>query len=209
PDALEQIRSDPEERLAYMFQFHRAGLLRVGPETKNIFNKIADFIRTITGTVSKWDQAGRLIDAIYDGKFSDPSVAHLVIDDMKNELISERVKRLTGPVGEAVSKLWTPTTERMLNTQIPALATLAGLYHRTPDNEDGNKLGFLQERQRRNGMFMNEVYKGLNGVGKEEGRQLVRELRDGNPTTERGKVLDGLFKKMWTYMDDAGVKRAI
>ena len=54
PEAQAQVRNDPEEAAAYMYQFWLAGPLRnkLGPETKTIFQKIKQLLREVAGLVS-------------------------------------------------------------------------------------------------------------------------------------------------------------
>jgi len=51
PEAIKQL-SDPEEALAYMFQFSQMGMLKIGPETKTIFQHIKALLRKVAALVS-------------------------------------------------------------------------------------------------------------------------------------------------------------
>jgi len=77
PAALEQLK-DPEERLAYMFQFAMTvvdgkPLLRIGPNTQTIFGKIARAIRNMFGVVTSLDKAEQLLIALHAGRLADTS----------------------------------------------------------------------------------------------------------------------------------------
>jgi hypothetical protein len=206
PDALKQL-DDPEERLAYMFQFHRAGLLRVGPETKNIFTKIADLIRKVMGVVSQWDRANGYMDAIYDGKFSDPSKAAQVIQDLKLETFGEKAKRLSGPVGRAAEKLLDAGPGRLRDTNVPALVQLANMWDQRPGDEKPGRMGVLQERAMQAGKWRNQMEKFLRGVNAAEGLEIVRKMREGDYSEPRAAHLKTMLDDLHTYMVEAGVRR--
>ena len=71
PGALEQMRTDPEERLAYMYQFWESGQLRIGPDTSTLFGKVQAFINKVAGLLTASGQAERIFQMFSQGEFRD------------------------------------------------------------------------------------------------------------------------------------------
>ena len=74
PDALKQIETDREERLAYMYQFWAEGLLPLGPTGTGIFSRMVTFFREMLGVLSQDQKIDQLFTALHSGKFSEPSL---------------------------------------------------------------------------------------------------------------------------------------
>jgi hypothetical protein len=49
PEALKQIEKSREERVAYMYQFYSKEMLRLGPETTNVFQRMKEFFMKVLG----------------------------------------------------------------------------------------------------------------------------------------------------------------
>ena len=65
PAAVEQIMSDPEEALAFMYQFWNAGLLKLGPQTRTFFQKIKDYIAKVLNRLSSEDLDQIFVDKVF------------------------------------------------------------------------------------------------------------------------------------------------
>lgn len=65
PKAVEQIMTDPEEALAFMYQFWNAGLLKLGPQTKTLFQKIKDYIAKVLGKLSAEELDQIFVDKVF------------------------------------------------------------------------------------------------------------------------------------------------
>jgi hypothetical protein len=68
PAALKQL-SDPEERAAYMYQFWAAGKLTVGPKAETVFQRIAEFIRKVTGLWTNDERAEQVLNYFHSGEY--------------------------------------------------------------------------------------------------------------------------------------------
>ena len=63
PKAIESMRADPEERVAYAFQFWAAGMLDVGTKPTTFFEKVQSFMRKVLGAVRDTDKALAIFQA--------------------------------------------------------------------------------------------------------------------------------------------------
>ena len=113
PAAVEQIYSDPEEALAYMYQFWSAGLLKLGPETQTFFQKVKNFIARILGRVSKEMQDQIFADKVFrafdagvlskDGPYTKPALT--------NGKSSPEVEVMQGSIRDAMLRAFEQNSE--------------------------------------------------------------------------------------------------
>lgn len=83
PEAIKQIMSDPEEAAAFMYQFWNAGVLKLGPETQTLFQKVKAFFAKVLHKVSKEAldelEAEKLFQAFNDGALADNTTREAVL----------------------------------------------------------------------------------------------------------------------------------
>ncbi len=79
PNALKQIATDPEERLAYLYQFWSHGLMSVKPEVHGIFQQIAQFIRNVLNLLNQGEKTEKTLTLLKEGKLADVSTAGEVL----------------------------------------------------------------------------------------------------------------------------------
>ena len=110
PEAQAQL-ADPEEALAYMYQFWKAGLLEVGvgPETKSWFQKITGFIRKTLGLITEEMKAEQdllqaefVLAAFDSGRFSRDDVGRQKLVDKLNAMVETHDKAMEN-VGGAIN----------------------------------------------------------------------------------------------------------
>lgn len=132
PDALKQIETDREERLAYMYQFWAEGALPLGQTGTNIFSRAVTFFREMLGVLSQDQKIDQLFTALHTGKFSEPSLVGAVLEDLKAQTLGDKARAASGPIGDAAEAMFTGATDRLRNTNVDALTELADLFHREP-----------------------------------------------------------------------------
>lgn len=83
PEAIKQIMADPEEAAAFMYQFWNAGVLKLGPETQTLFQKVKAFFAKVLHKVSKEaldeQAAEKLFQAFNDGALADNTTREAVL----------------------------------------------------------------------------------------------------------------------------------
>lgn len=208
PDALKQIETDREERLAYMYQFWAEGALPLGQTGTNIFSRAVTFFREMLGVLSQDQKIDQLFTALHTGKFSEPSLVGAVLEDLKAKTLSDKAREVSGPIGDAAEKMFTGATDRLRNTNVDALTELADLFHREPGRENSGELPFLQRRAQQVGKRLNKLQDILKDTTSEERRRALENMQAMKPaSTPLEKELAAYLKEMRDYMVDRGVKR--
>lgn len=208
PDALKQIETDREERLAYMYQFWAEGALPLGQTGTNIFSRAVTFFREMLGVLSQDQKIDQLFTALHTGKFSEPSLVAAVLEDLKAKTLADRAREVSGPIGDAAEKMFTGATDRLRNTNVDALTELADLFHREPGRENSGELPFLQRRAQQVGKRLNKLQDILKDTTSEERRRALENMQAMKPaSTPLEKELAAYLKEMRDYMVDRGVKR--
>jgi len=216
PAALAQIRTTgehfQEERLAYAFQFWQAGLLNIGPETKTIFQKIVEFIRSVVGMLTNDMKAERLLEAFDKGKMLTEDAVVSVLEN--NVEYVERKRKaaaaVLSPVTSAIAKLVFPAQDRLLHSGNPSLVALSKMF-KQPTGEAVPDTMF-ESRQRNMNHYLNYYNKITYGATEKELALAAEYLHAGRPP-QGGKALEvyngvrGLLDDMHKYMVDADVMR--
>jgi hypothetical protein len=206
PEALKQIETDPEERLAYMYQFWAEGELKLGPTGTNIFTRLANFVRGLLGIVSQDQKSLQILEAFHDGKLSDPSIAAHVIKDLQLETLNDKLKRVAGPVFQLSEAMYSGATDRLRNTNIKALGELADMFHREPGREGGG-LPFLQNRAQQVGKRLNTLQDVLGGTTNEQRARALENMQAmKKPSSPLERNIKAWLEQMHDYMTESGVK---
>jgi hypothetical protein len=204
--ALEQIEKDPEERLAYMYQFWAAGELTLGTQTKNWFTKIAEFFREVLGVMSKDKKIEQILQTLHEGGLSDPSTVAEVLYERGIVDLGDKMQAHAGPVIGAAQKVFSSATDRLRQTNIPALSNLADMFQQEPGRE-GSGIGFLQKRAQQSGKFVNKFQKIIKDSTVTERKIALHNLQSmKEPSTELEKAIRDFLEDMHKYMVEAGVK---
>ena len=208
PKALEQIESDREERLAYMYQFWAEGLLPLGTTGNNIFSRAARFFREMLGVLSEEQKLDRLLTALHTGKFAEPSLVATVLQDLKANTLGDKAREVAGPIAELADTMFTGATDRLRDTNIDALTELADMFHREPGREATGELPFLQRRAQQVGKRLNKLQDLLKDTSAEERRRALENMQSMKaPSSALEKGLAAYLKEMRDYMVDRGVQR--
>lgn len=224
PHALKQL-SNAEERAAYMYQFWAAGKLTIGDQTRNVFQRIADFVRSVLGIWSNDERALHILDYFHKGEFAKDSTKQFARDVVSEKLMApgrnkavEAAKRMTQPFREIGESLAVAGGARLRDTGIPALRELADAMklHGTAEGEDA---GFLPAARAARAQVMNDLGAKLKGASQASLTAALESLQTKSNATidalaspearlaarmakkEIRKTLDDMFK----YMEDRGV----
>lgn len=218
-NALRQINPKSEfyeaERIAYMFQFWQAGKLKVGPETKTWFQKIADFFRLAVGIISEDQQAEKIMQAFSEGRAAgEPSVvAKVLMEDVEGRgRILKDMWKSVKPARDAMAKLAFTAQGQLDRTENPVLKRLGRMFN-VPVNEHGDQ-GMFEARAQMASKFLNKLENTLMKVDKGDLALALEYLQveKGEKPNAPGarQVYDtvrDLLDEMHTYVLQAGVKR--
>jgi hypothetical protein len=210
PKAWEQVETDPEEALAYMFQFAAAGQLRVGPLAQDWFSKIKRFINKILKTVSQDDRAMAYLGAFSRGELTTSPAVQAMAEAVyaNTSTVGEKIRALTGPLGELSDKLMDSSIQRLHDTNIKAFAEVADLHYTPPDRKQNPDLPpYVQRLALTGGVWRNKAFQILEGYSPEQMKESLTRLQSQKTSgTGLDKAITDLLDRVFNYMDSAGVK---
>jgi hypothetical protein len=210
PAALAQL-SDPEERVAYMFQFWSAGTLKVGGDTKTVLGQIADFFRKVLGIWSNDERALHIMEHFEQGvaKGATPSALRRALLEPGTNAALEKAKELTRPLLDLAETVASAGGQRLRDTGVPALRELASLMKAT-GREEGHDPGFIPAARRERTRIMNAFGAEMQRQSPDAMREAIEALQRGvAPTTLAARIVAATVKKTLAdtkaYMEAAGV----
>ena len=202
-DALEQL-NDPEERVAYAYQFWAAGALDLGPKSTGIFRTITNFLRDMLGIVTKEQRALDVLNAFHDGDFSNVSTVREALFDQAERdgaTFWEKMDRMAPALNKAVLAMSSAAPDRLRRFENDSLNALADKFF-----TDGGKQGFIQNRFQQEGVWSNKLEAAFAGTTAEERRIALEQLQSMKPVSPLAKKLAEFNSEMYDYMRAAGVK---
>ena len=218
PEALKQL-ADPEERLAYAFQFwsqkHTGGdgkgkrLLTVGPRTSGYFNKVANWLRGLFGVLSQEEQLQEIFEAFDRGRFAQQDVVPQVLQDLEPKRWWKQSAEAIKPVIELGKRVLSTANGHVRSWGIPAVSGMADQFFADRTDTDKSE-GYLQARHREYARRLNRVAGLLKGTSAEERKLILSALRagqDGGPLAEKVAGIRSMLDEAFEYMKAAGVKQ--
>lgn len=215
PEALKQL-ADPEERIAYMYQFAAAGhkgLINIGPETKSVFDKIKGVFRKIAAvwaddfaTAEAVEKAGDILSAFHNGAFSEKSTVAQVLADRFPRGPYEAAEQMMPWLGRITNKfLWT-STGAVRDMNLPAATGIMDKFH--TEIGQGKEPGFVQSKHVAYNQFINQIGDAFKTMPTKERQKIVMDdLRSGKPPeTNEGKQIRKVLDDAYQYLQDKGVK---
>jgi len=154
--ALKQLENNPEERIAYMMQFHRTGQLEIGPKTTSIFAKVFNFIANIFGVWSTQKRAVHIMNFFQEGEFKQfvdtkakVTDRNAVYNTLMKQGTNPRIDTLIGlakPFVDAGEAIFGASTNRLRGTGIVVFDQLMDKLYR-PSTASGRDRGFVQAKR--------------------------------------------------------------
>lgn len=215
PKALEQLK-DPEERLAYMYQFSAAGkkgLINLGPETKTWFEKAKGFFRKVAAiwaddmaTASAVDKAGDILSAFHNGEFAERSTVAQVLHDKFPRSALEATEQMMPWASRFMNKFLFTATGSVRDMNISPLTSIMDKFH-TSVEAQGKEPGFIQAKVGAFNSRINKVADIFATMPDKERQKVVwDDLHTGEPAkTAEGKKIQALLEEVHSYMYDRGV----
>lgn len=205
PAAREQL-TDPEERLAYTYQFWAEGVLQLTPKGDTLMGKVAKLFRDLLGIMSSDAKLEQYLIALHSGQLVDPSTVAQVIEKLDAKTLGNKLESVAGPLADGLSRVFTSATDRLRKHGIAELDELADLFHKDPGHEKG-RAGMLQRRAQKEGQFSNAFEKLLEGTTARQRLDALENLQAMRaPSNDLEKGIASLLSNLHTYMLGAGVK---
>lgn len=211
PAALEQMVNDPEERIAYMYEFWAAGKLNLAPSVENWFVKLVRTIRGVLGILDNNEKAGLYMAAFRDGAMREPSAVNSVV--MESLSGPERALRAV-PVAQASNRIVRKVIEtahgRLKSYGNPALTRIADAFY-ADSSLGGQRSGYLQTTRDVVNMYgsqFNEIMRGSTADSVNElATALHTNTRPADPEqAARYDQVKALLRRLYNYMKDSGVE---
>lgn len=215
PKALEQLE-DPEEALAYMYQFWSSGekgLLPIGTQTKTWFDKVKSFLRVVTGlwademqSAMDVERAGMILDAFHRGEFADRSAVAEVLQDRLGPDFTKAMDEKWPVLGRFANKFMWTASGAVRDMNIQALTDIMDKFHTTTATS-GKGPGWLQAKHQEYYKRLNRVAEAIRGMDAEQQSKVLAELRSGNPRkSHAAREIESVLREVFQYMKAAGVK---
>lgn len=209
--ALDQITADPEERIAYMYEFWAAGQLQLTSSVENWLVKLVQTLRGIFGVLDNNQKAELYMAAFRDGKLKDPSAVNTVVMDSLS--VPERAIRAL-PFARKVEKITRKVIEtahgRLKGYGNPALDRIADGFY-ADSTQGGQRSGYLQTVRDVTNLYGSQFADIIHGSKDEDLNSLATALHTNKrpQDAELGKQYDQiklLLRRLYNYMDSVGVQ---
>jgi len=220
PEALKQL-NDPEERIAYMYQFHQLAKMKLteplglGKPAQGVFGKIAEFIRSVLGVWSNDQRALHIMEYFHSGDYaknmSKPDAVRQALMESGTNARLEWFKKATEPLRQLGEAVAVAGHQRLRDTGIPALNELADVIKRQGTSVGGDQ-GYLPTSRRERVTRMNEFAERLGNATDADMRDALGVLQGelAQAQTSEGKVAVHMTRKLLAetkaYMEAAGVE---
>lgn len=216
-EALRQInpktKHSAEERMAYMFQFWQAGLLKIGPETQGVFTKLANFFRNVVGMLTNDQKADKLLRMFDQGHMQTPDAAARVLAGVEARGSAVRaLNKAFQPALERGSRLIN-TAETHLHNQGKEYDHIRRLFKRSVGESGGQ--GFFDAKDHQMKMWGSKLADILGDATPKDLELAAGYLHSGKAPTDKVvarlvreiKGPNGLLPQLYKYLDAAGVER--
>jgi hypothetical protein len=210
PSALKQIEGRSpeaaEERLAYMYQFWADPEIALDIDTVgvNIFQRLAQLIRELIGTVSADQKVAMVMAALHEGALTNPNIVAEVMAE-RGQTMEEKMEQHLPFLRKSRDVVLGGATDRLRDTGLPALIEIADALHQEAEFED-SQLPFLQRRFMREGQWSNKMEKIFDGSTTAQRKTAIKNMQGmREPTSKIERELAAFFKDIRKYMIDSGV----
>jgi len=212
PDALAQL-NDPEEAAAYMYQFWAQNKLTVGPKVQNVFERIARFIRELTGLWTNDERAEQIMEYFHSGEYeqtrSDPNAVYRALMDTGMAGTVRKAAQFTRPLMELGETVASAGGARLRDTGIPALRELADAM-KLKTTSEGQDPGYMPAARSERARMMNQLGKGLKPYNEATLVEATDAMQRGVKAQTLAarvvqKMIDRRLQDMLGYMKTAGV----
>lgn len=198
PKAAADVYNDPEEAVAFMYQFWRRGDLRLGPEATTLFEKIKAALQSILQIVSAEARdaahAEMIMRAFAGGEFKsvdgDTAVREASLK-LLNES-TERHERALENIGKSwldfnniAGKLFFSAEAMMQATKNADMIEIASKFNQESGKAKGADQSMFEGVRQQTGIYMNKLENILGKYSKEDLELARQALSTGKAPTDR------------------------
>jgi hypothetical protein len=211
--ALKQVKTDPEERIAYMYQFWASGALTIGPNTESVFKKIAKFFRKVTGALATDQRAEAILAAFHDGKAAEVSAVGRAMSEIMDQgkVVGEVTDKMR-PLFRKAYGIVMPSIDVLESSDNPHAQEMAKLFFTPTVNDGTDKFGYLNASRAKNAEFANRFAEAIADFSKAEVEEvrlvLTNKKKSGKPSIDKAAdEVRAVLDSMYDYMvNDRGIR---
>ena len=209
PAALEQL-SDPEERIAYMYELWASGMLDLQAQPQTWMSRFAGWIRSTLSILNNEQKAELYLQAFKDGKLRRPSAVNRVVMQslsgperaLVSSRVADRVSTLTG-------KFLRTAHGRLKNYGNPALSKIADQFYARSDTQ-GQRAGYIQTVREVTNLFGTQLANIIKTMDEQQladlSAALHRNVRPTDPTmAQKYDDTKSLLRRIFNYMKVSNV----
>lgn len=209
PAALEQL-SDPEERIAYMYELWASGMLDIQAQPQTWMSRFAGWIRGTLSILNNEQKAELYLQAFKDGKLRRPSAVNRVVMQslsgperaLVSSRVADRVSTLTG-------KFLRTAHGRLKNYGNPALSKIADQFYARSDTQ-GQRAGYIQTVREVTNLFGTQLANIIKTMDEQQladlSAALHRNVRPTDPTmAQKYDDTKSLLRRIFNYMKVSNV----
>lgn len=215
PAVVQQIRTNAEERAAYMYQLwasEPAFRAVLNPQATTVFGKVAQFIRDVLGIWSNDQRALHIMEHFHSGEYAKnigkPDTAALLGSGTNRAV--EQFRSLAQPLAKLGDALFGAGSARLRDTNIAALTEIADTIKPSISGSENKATGFIPAARGEFTARLNAWGERLLGSDKQQVADALEHLQRGTNSQDAGvqRVVDATRKALQeagAYMRAAGV----
>lgn len=215
PAAQAQLSSG-EERLAYTYQFWKAGLIQVDAKAQTWMQKVGKFFRRVLGQVRDSEHALALFEAFDQGKLAEPSAAgHVIAKQLSQGAMGIKARRQLDGLIQGLAALTMPAASVLGTSASPTARRLGKMFFTNPgEGADGRmETGLLNARRNVSQQYTNAANRLFAEMNDVDQREVQRHLQAETPLDKIADAahrqyvqkIRGMLANFHTYMVDAGM----
>jgi hypothetical protein len=221
PDALKQVEGASEERVAYMYQFHRNGELQLGTRAKTILDRIGELVNRVLGVWSNDARALHIMDYFGSGQYAREfgggpvrpgaaAAAHKAMMEVGRNKTLDRLHANFKPLLDVATAAAGIGSARIRDMGIPALTKIADLV-RLHDTKEGVDPGYLPAAGIARRAFGQQLVKAMGDFTAEQANAAMAAIaQDLTPVdAHQARLMSAMRRTMGdvhAYMREAGVR---
>lgn len=225
PEVLKQIKESAEERVAFMYQLHERGQIKLTERPQKIFERIKNAVMRALGIWTNDERALYIMNYFSSGEYATSgmgkpnAVQEALLNSGRNKAV-DYVTDLAKPMTKLAASLYVMGGDRLRNSNIPALAKLVDKV-KLELTAEGDDIGYLPASRIKRTEYMNKLVGELDSIlskvpeDQQEQHQadVIKYLQQGKSADFRPsiKVIEATdairshLKDVRDYMIDSGV----
>jgi hypothetical protein len=213
PDALKQVMDSVEERVAYMYQYHANGELKLGDRGKTLVDRITDYIKKVMGVWTNDERAQHIMDYFHSGEYAknmgDRGAVYADMMEKGRNKTLDHLHKSSEPLIHLMDSVAGIGSARIRDMDIPALTKIVDMTrkHGTREGEDAGYIPAAGQAMR---SFSNKLVNRMGKFSFEEANDAFNALAENKPpkNAAQARLINGIrdtLTEMHSYLKEAGV----